>query len=335
MFGYNRINNVTSRADDLLKNILIREGSEWTEYQLKNMNEDQKTAVVDNVVTKLFNDIKAKSLHVDFAPIDATRGNIKKLENYTALDNAIKYLKKIASSHPNSKQVPAFAEAVEELSFAFATVQKHASGFENGFRMNNPVVRYIYNSIVVGLIQGTSFVIAESVEFVKDNLNLYKAEVKSSKNIARNNHIKAIASFNDLERKGQMVKLFKDSQTLNEGLGVVGTTIAVIGLIGFALTIARTIIFLYFDTRVRLSQYLKYLKDFVEMNASTLGSDAKKVKDRQMKIASTLGKLSDRIAVDQNVANDRANSEIDQSNKIIALGNSSSGSSGAPDLGLY
>jgi hypothetical protein len=332
MFQSVRHNNPSARTDELLKGILVREGSEWTEYKLKVLSEDHRSEIVDGVVTKLFNDIKSKSLHVDFAPIDSTRGNIKKLANYAAIKNAVSYLNKIVKSNPESKQVPAFAEAVEEISFTLSILEKNASKFEFGFRMNNAIIIYIYNSIVVGLIQGISFVISESVEFVKDNLNLYKAQVKSSKNIARNNHIKALSSFNDLERKGQLGKLFKDAQSLSEGMGIVGAAITAIGLIGFALTLARAIVFLYFNTRVKLSQYLKYIKDFVEMNASTLGTDARKVRDKQLKIAETLGKLSDRISVDQNVANDRANGEIDASNKIIAI---DSGSAGTPDLGLY
>jgi hypothetical protein len=97
----------------------------------------------------------------------------------------------------------------------------------------------------------------------------------------------------------------------------------------------RAIIFMYFDTRVRLSQYLKHLKDFVEMNASTLGTDAKATKEKQMRIASSLGKLADVISVDQNVANDRANSQLEQSNKVIAIGNSDPNSSANTDLDLY
>lgn len=339
-----------SHADILLQEHLLREDTQWTEYKLRTMNEEQKSAVVDNIVTKLFQDIKSKSLSVDFSIIDESKGNIKKIANYKTIDNAISYLNKFANE--NAKKVPELKEAVDEISLTFSILHKYATQFEYGFKYNNSIVRYLYNSLTIAVIQGSSFLVAESVEFVKDNLNLYKAQVKSSKNISRSNYIKSIRNFNTLERKGQLVKFFKETQQFSEagigavfagakaglastGLPVIGQIIAVIGIIGFALMSIRAIIFMYFDTRVRLSQYFKHLKDFVEMNASTLGTDAKAVRDRQMKIASSLGKLADVISVDQNVANDRASSQLEQSNKVIAIGNSDPNSSGNTDLDLY
>jgi hypothetical protein len=339
-----------SHADVLLKEHLLREDTQWTEYKIRTLNEEQKSAVVDNIVTKLFQDIKSKSLNVDFAILDDSKGNIKKVANYKVIDNAINYLNKFASEH--SKKVPELREAVDEIQLTWTILHKYNSQFEYGFKYNSSIVRYLYNSLSIAVIQGTSFLVAESVEFVKDNLNLYKAQPKNSKNIKRNNYIKSLKTFNTLERNGQLVKLFKETQQFSEaGVGAilsgakgliaglpvpaVGKVIAVIGLIGFALMSIRAIIFVYFDTRVRLSQYLKHLKDFVEMNALTLGNDAKAVKERQMKIAQSLGKLADVVSVDQNVANDRSSSQIEQSNKVIALGNKDPNSSANTDLDLY
>jgi uncharacterized protein YlzI (FlbEa/FlbD family) len=327
--------------DTLLESMLVREETQWTPYKLRSLNETGKTTLADNVVTRLFNDIKSKAMSVDFAFIDDTRGNITKLQNFSSIDNAIKFLQKIDSKSPELQQVTG------ELVATMGILQKYSKEFELGFKLNNAVIRYMYNSLVIGLIQGTSFVVAESVEFVKDNLNLYKAQSKPSKNILKNNHIKALSNFNDLERKGQLVKFFRDTQQFKENaiaslstkrfgksFGGVATLLGVLGLIGFVLAFTRSIIFLYYNTRVKLSQYLKHLKDFVEMNASTLGSDAKKVKERQEKMADNLGKLADLISVDQNVSNDRANSQLDESNKIIAIDNKDEQSDNS-DLGLY
>jgi uncharacterized protein YlzI (FlbEa/FlbD family) len=226
-----------------------------------------------------------------------------------------------------------------------------------GFRMNNALIRFVYNSVVVGLIQGTSFVVAESVEFVKDNINLYKAEVKKSRNIEKNNHIKGIVQFNEMERKGQVVKFFKEVQVFKESadilrengaisltadiikriasMGTIGKIVTIIGLIGFVLSFTRSFIFMYYNTRVKLSQYLKHLQEFVLMNSSTLGNDAKKTKERQEKIAESLGKLSDLISVDQNVSNDRTNSQVEESNKVTALDNKDADKEEDTDLDLY
>jgi len=331
---------VVGDCDTLLESYLITEGSQWTGYKIKKLNEERKSVVADNIVTKLFNDIKAKSLNLDFSPIDVTKGDITKLKNFDALQNGINYLVKVSSTNAEIKEI------ADELQLALNTVIKYKSNFEAGFKMNNSLIRFVYNSIVVGLIQGTSFVVAESVEFVKDNVNLYKAKIKPSHNVAKNNHIKGIMQFNEMERKGQFIKFFKQVQQFQEDivgdivggitkLGPIGKIIAIIGIIGFVLSFVRSLIFTYYNSRVRLSQYLKHLQEFVSMNASTLDTDAKRTKERQEKISAQLGKLADIISIDQNVSNDRTNSQIDESNKIIALDNKDTEEGQDTNLDLY
>jgi uncharacterized protein YlzI (FlbEa/FlbD family) len=341
-------------VNTLIESVMVREETGWSPYKVRKLTEEQKSVVAENIVTRLFNDIKSKAMSVDFAPIDASRGDITKLKNHDALANGIKYLVKVSNKNEDIKAVAL------ELQMAYNTLVKHKKEFEMGFKMNNSLIRFVYNSVVVGLIQGTSFVVAESVEFVKDNINLYKAEVKKSRNVEKNNHIKGIVQFNEMERKGQVMKFFKEVQTFKEsasiiqengvavglritsdvvkriaGMGTIGKIVTIIGLIGFVLSFTRSFIFMYYNTRVKLSQYLKHLQEFVLMNSSTLGNDAKKTKERQEKIAESLGKLSDLISVDQNVSNDRTNSQVEESNKVTALDNKDADKEEDTDLDLY
>jgi len=281
---YNAIvdKNHFGSVDSFLESILLYEGSEWSQYKIRKLNEDEKSAMSKNIVTRLWNDIKNKILHVDFAPVDVTKGDITKLKNYSSLENAIKYLEKISAGKPELNEI------AKEFSLTMSILKKYKTQFENGFRMNQEYVRFLYNSAVIALIQGTSFTIAESVDFVKDSINLYKPEIQTSriKNIKKNNHIISLAQFNELERKGKFIKLFKESETLNESIlaGLATASLGIklvasLGLVGFSLTFIRGIVFSYYNARVKLSQYLKHLEEFVNMNASTLGSDAKKTKE--------------------------------------------------------
>lgn len=338
---------VIGSADELLRHHLIREETQWSHNAVNVLTEEKKNKLTDNIVTKLFKDIKAKSMNVDFAEIDSSRGNITHFKNYNALNNAINYLDKIANSNAN-KNVSDLKDVVSELKFAMATLKKYSREFEFGFKLNNAVIKYLYDSVVISLIQGTSFVVAESVDYVKDNLNLYKTELKPSAHIMKNIHIKSIISFNQMERKSQLSKLFRDTQQFKESAGQLldkatkfldtfqaGKIIAALGLIGFALTFIRASIFAYYNSRVKLSQYLNHLKEFVLMNASTIDGDARKVKEKQEKVAKMLEKLSDIISVDQNVSNDRANSQLEDSNKVIALDNKTPKDDTTVDLGLF
>ncbi|ALN97950.1 hypothetical protein Bp8pS_271 [Bacillus phage vB_BpuM-BpSp] len=325
--------------DKFLTSVLINENSSWTQYRLSVLSEEKKSAMTDKLVTKLFNDVKTKSLSVDFTPVSKSKGDITKIDNFKALEDASTFLNRIVTTDPNKiKNVPDLKIASNEINTAIENIKRNKEGFKHAFDFNNIIGIFIYNSISVSLIQATSFVIAESVEYAKGN---YEMMLKKSNNISKNNHLKAIMSFNEMVKNNHLKKIFKDlpsSNPLNEGLvseikdvytdvsgriknlpGFVRKTIAILGIAGFALTFVRASVYFYYDSRVRLSQYLNYLKEFTLMNASTVDPNAKKVIARQEKIAKNLEKLADIISVDQNVANNKSASEIEISNKNLAI----------------
>jgi hypothetical protein len=337
--------NKSDFTEYLLTETLVREGSIWSPYKIRVLEESQKSVVADNVVTKLFNDVKTRAMKVDFSVADASKGDITRIKGYKDLQSSISNLKKIAGTADGKAKD--LKEAIDEIDMSFSILHSKSREFQSGYQLNNALIRYLYASLVVGLIQGTSFAIAECVDYTRDSLNLYKPVVKPSNHIMNNSHIKSIKLFNNIQRTGQLNKLFTSTQQLTESFsaaaGAFNTIfnsitgarkwMAIISLAGIALASIRGIIFLYFDSRVKLSQYLKHLQDFVEMNASTMGTDARKVKEKQEKVAERLGKIASMISVDQNVANSRANNEIDASNKVIALGEPEPSKN--DDLGIF
>lgn len=334
------------QADEFLSNAIVRKETNWSPYKIKVLDEEVKTTMVDNIVSYMFNDVRQKALAVDFAIIDKSKGDVTELRNFDTIERAIYFIK--VKGTFRQKDNAEIVRAVNELDYALKTLIKYKSDFKRGFALNDSLSRYLYNSIVIAIIQGSSYLVAETIELMK-SMHGYQIRANDQKTLFKNNHIKSISQFNQMERNGQLSKLFKESHNLAENallnvgkdvakrLGTLsGVTkwIAVLGLVGFSLTFIRSIIFLYFNSRVKLSQYLLHLKEFVEMNASTIESDGKKVKEKQEKIAQTLGKLSDRIRVDQNVANDRANNQLEDSNRIIALDTKDSDNS-TSSLNLY
>lgn len=335
-------------TDQLLEDLLVKDKNHsWSTYRLMNLDEDKKTKLTDKVVTKLFNDIKNKMLSVDYSFVDATKGDIYKLKNYNTIENAISYLYKIYNMNINSKNFVDFKTAIDELSLTFSILKKYNSQFKLGFKLTNPVVVYLYDSVVVALIQSLSFIISQSVEFVKDNINLYKPNIKISNNILKNNNVKSLILFNNLERTSNLSKFFKESQQFKENVFTDFTKflskanafqkiITIIGSTGLVLYIIRTLVYCFYNARVRLSQYLKYLSNFVLMNASTLSdNDPKHVKEKQEKIAGELEKLADIISIDQTVSSSKTEGQLEDSNKSINISSNEVENNDTYNLGIY
>jgi len=203
------------------------------------------------------------------------------------------------------------------------------------------MVIFLYESLVVGVLHSTAFILKKSIDVVKNNLNIYEGKLKNIDDsfVDKNHYINSIKKMAELENKNQLIKYFKAVQNYTEGFAGAAASLftsaspilnmlKLFGIIGVVFLVIRSLIFEYYNSRIKLSNYLKYIKDFILMNSSTLGgTDSKKIKEKQEKIASSFDKLADKIAIDQDLANDKANYDIQQSNNQLSIANSQDSSS--------
>lgn len=81
----------------------------------------------------------------------------------------------------------------------------------------------------------------------------------------------------------------------------IGTIVAVLSLI-------RPCIYIFVCSRIKLSQYLDQLADFVELNSASITD--KDIKQKQEKWVERLRKMAQKISTDQSVASNRAEEEM-------------------------
>jgi hypothetical protein len=315
--------------EKLLEEVYFCEGSTWKTRDLRNLNEDSQKEVADKTVTKLFKDIKAKAFNLDFSEVEIGKGDITKIKNYSELKNAINYLRKISTNVKN----PELIDAVTQINLAHDNLLANKSGFVNGFKSGNNLLIYLFNSVSIALIQATAFVATNSVEFVKDNLNTFQPEMAATKKLPKNANLSALKRFNEMARNGKLHNVISHTLKLKESVSLTFLT-TTIGAILLALIIIREIIFTFYFVRISMSQYLDYLKNFVLMNASNLSNDQRKIKEKQEKVAKILGKLSDKLAVDQNLATERSKQSIIDNNKETSYENNPQNSGELSDI-LY
>lgn len=300
--------------EKLLEEFYLCEESIWRPRNIRNLSESSQKVLADKTVTSLFRDIKSNAFNLDFSDVEIGKGDVTKIHGYKELNNAISYLKKLSMNVKN----PELINAITQIDMAHNNLLSNKSQMVTGFKMGNNLVIYLFNSLCVSLIQATSFVVSQSVEIVKDNMNTYHCELKNIKTL-KNANISALTRFNEMTKSGKLNTAISNTLRLKEDVIAFGAS--VVGAIMLALVVIREAIFLYYYTRIKLSAYLSHLKDFVLINASTLSKDQKNIKEKQEKIAKRLGELSDRIAIDQEMASERSKQNINQSNKTMANSN--------------
>lgn len=315
-------------VEQLLESVYLCEGSSWRPRDIRNLNEASQKDLSNKTITNLFRDIKAKAFNLDFTDVEVAKGDITKVKGYKDLVNAISFLKKL-SMNVNNKEL---IDAITQVELAHQNLLGFKHDLVMGFKLGNNLIIYLFDAISVALIQCTSFLVSEGVEVVKDNMNLYHCELKGNVKLTKNANLSALRRFNEMAKNGKLRSALSNTIKLKED--VMGITLGVIGAVMATLFLIREIVFFFYYIRINISAYLKQLKEFVNMNASTLGPDQKNIKDKQEKIAKKLGELSDRIAVDQNMANERSKQSIAQSDRATATTNTPDNSGELADI-LY
>lgn len=319
------------------------------ESALVSLTEEEKVTKSDKVVSKLFSSIKKKALNANFADVDASRGDFSKMKNYSDITNAVKYLRNISAKENGNE----LKEVVSVLEGVIAYLTKYKASFQSAYTKKNTIIKYLYQSSVVGLIQVTSHAVSEAIVYAETG-TMIVAEPTKSKNLLKNNSLKSLRSLVNLSKTNKMDKYMKEMNTFHEQVTIISEGIdvhissngdslkkatdavtgivdkvkgaannskilknlagaaTVIGVIAVILTMIRPIIYLFMVTKIKLSQYLDQLADFVSLNASNVTDPD--VKQKQEKWVERLKRLSAKISVDQAVASKRAEEEMNDEN---------------------
>lgn len=316
-----------SKTDEMMYNFLNEAGS-WSYRRYSNLTEEAKEEVNDKVITKLFRDVKSKAFKLDFSMFDETKGDITKASCYNTVTNALKFLDQISSDTKNKDLI----KAKNSIQTALKNLIKYKNNFKSSYQAKNRMLEYLYATTGLAIVGGTSYLVSVSVELVKGNNGLYNCKIDETTKLEKNHNLNALEKFNSMCSSSQLNTAFsKLLKVRNEDILVTaGTTIAVIML---AIYTIREVVFGYYYVRVSLSAYLEQLSKFVLLNASRL--DDKDVKTKQENIAKRLRMLSQKIAVDQDLATSRSEDDSKKSDKEAAetaKGNDS-GSSDNSDIG--
>lgn len=273
-----------------------------------SLSESEIRGVNEKIVDQLYKLAISKYTEIDFEDLTASNGDITKFNDYEIIKGCLETLESIRIQSGGQK----FNE-LEIVSKTFKYLHDLSPDFIKAIKQNKDFARVLYNSIVLGVIQSLSILINVSVEYLqRPNADDYQIVMKeiSKFNKKELTIIKTLDRFNKSVEKGEVKILLTKILDKNAFVGtVVGGTIlaaaaVVLGIILIVIPIIRELIYQFYYSRIKISEYLQQQSYFLEINATTVEYNSsmdkqkrKEIAKKQREIANKLTELSNKIDV--------------------------------------
>ena len=300
-----------------------------TRRTLHSMNEAGQNTVLMNLTSKLYDKIVEKCDDIDYGEIPKTKGDIRKLPKYESMKECI------ALMHDILKEYNQDTGPVDELSVAFANIESRKDLFERAYRYNAELPIAMYCNVTLGIITGISYMIATCIEFIKDpgaenfRIALDKMAYAKTKDHLIYNTLKSFNKSCATKEFDRAMEAILKASTKNFAAGAVlgGIAISVLGIILVLIPVLRELIFLFYYTRVKISDFFDIQADLLQMNAYSIEANTtlspterKKVMAKQLKYVEQFRKISNSVAIEvkkAEVASDKEKKSDDETKMLI------------------
>lgn len=291
------------------------------------IDEADQNKILESLSGKLYEKIIAKVDDIDYDSIPASKGNIEKIDGYQQLEDSVQVMNDLLIEFKQK------TESIDIIVTAIENVKKRTELFEKGFRYNIELPMVTYCTICLSIISSISFLISTCVEFIKtpsqDDFDLVLDKMglnRTKQNLVFRN----LEKFNKACSKGQIDSsldyIIKNNPNVKQLLGVetsvIVGSIALAGIIFNIIPILRELLFFFYYSRTRVSDYLDIQADLLQMNAYNIENNnsldpkkRKEIQEKQLKIVERFRKTSQKIAVTMKTSEVKADKEIVSDNK--------------------
>lgn len=302
--------------------ILLENARTFSERQaITTLMESEAHVVNNTMVTNLYKSAIEKS-HVDFEDIPQSKGDITKYAGYTSMRNIISLLRDL------SQKSNVRIEELDIVETALANIVSYRELFEKGFIFQKEFIILQYNTLVYACVEAVSTIISSYVDFIKrpDRIEFTLLREKTR---GGNLCITNLEKFNISVKQGDFSKVL--NTVLNAGKqGFVGVNELIIPafIIGAVLSVVpliRELIFLFYYSRMRLSDYLEHQATLLEIHKQSVEATALPAKKKneilkqQAQFISKLRHLSEKVKVDRITTETKATNEIGKENKTWTI----------------
>lgn len=279
--------------------------------------ENELSAVNNAMITNLYKSAIDKA-HIDFDDIPDSRGNITRYSGYNAMMETIQILKDIAVK--SNVKIPEL-DIVEQ---AISNITGAREIFEKGFALEKDFIILQYNTLVLACVESVSIIISSYVDFIKrpdkNEFTIIRSKERSGYLAVQN-----LDKFNAAVRQGDFSKV--NNAILNSGKeGFVGVDdvivpVIIIGAVLVLVPLIRELIFLFYYSRMRVSDYLTHQAALLEINKQNVESGNAPVKrkteivKKQSETIRKLQSLSEKIKIDKSSSEHSASANLKKENQ--------------------
>nr|DAS08497.1 MAG TPA: hypothetical protein [Caudoviricetes sp.] len=292
-----------------------------TRKQILALDEADQTSVLLSLTSKLYTMIIDKVTDIDFGDIPESKGDVTMLESYEKMVDVIDTLTGILEQYRQP------TDTIDVIRAALDNLENDKQLYKRGFQAKIDIVITTYNTMVLSIINSLSYMIAVTIEFIKNpgNGNGFKVILDKS-GIARTRDSLVYANlvrFNKACNDGDIEKAFnplikaKARGLIGASLGTIATGIAVAAILVNILPIIRELTYFFFAINTRISQYFDLQADLLEMNAQMIKNnevhtveDKKLVVSRQLSIAGRFRKIAEFFTVKTKEADRDADKDL-------------------------
>jgi len=291
--------------------------------QIYSLKESDQNIVNNTMISNLYKSAIEKA-HVDFNDIPNSKGDLTKFSGFKSMLDSVDLL------HQLSNKTNVKIDELDILDKAINNIINYKESFEKGFKLEKEFIILQYNILVCACIEGLSSIISSYVDFIKRPDRIEFTLIKSPQLTGRI-CIMNLEKFNSCVRSGEFGKVIKS--VIDSGKeGFVGTETLMIGtlIVGGVLVLVplmRELIFYFYYSRLKISEYLKTQALFLEinknninMNSSLNSKNKKQILDRQQTVIRNLQALSDKIRVDDTTSTTQTYKNMNTENKGWSLG---------------
>ena len=306
----------------LVNNIVMEASSEEDKKYMKSMSKDDINQINGTLLQNLYKSVIDRK-NIDFGDIPDSAGDIEKMKYYANTVECLNTLEKLYRQHNIEEPT------LVTIRTAISNMKKYRPQFQDGFRRKHDFIMLTYNSLAMSIIDATSFLIASFMDYVVSPNNAY-AVGKNANNSRGRVVTSSLEKFNSMSNNNQFGDAL-EYMLMEQRKNFAGETVVVTGAIIMILLsivpIIRELIFFYYHSRVRLSDYLNMQADFLEMNKLAVQASEKSPTERkaiikkQDDVIKKLRRKADKLQINDVDTNDVVKKEQKNEDSLWSLGN--------------
>ena len=306
----------------VVNKIVMEASSDEDKKYMNSMSKDDINQINGTLLQNLYKSVIDRK-NIDFGDIPDSAGDIEKMKYYANTVECLDTLEELYRKHNIEEPT------LVTIRTAISNMKKYRPQFQDGFRRKHEFIMVTYNSLAMSIVDATSFLIASFMDYIVYPDNKY-AVGKNARNSRGRVVTDSLEKFNTMSNNNQFSDAL-DYMLMEQRKNFAGETVVITGAIIMILLsivpIIRELIFFYYHSRVRMSDYLNMQADFLEMNklaveaSSKSPTERKSIIKKQDAVIKKMRAKADKLQINDVDTNDVVKKEQKNENSLWSLSN--------------